>query len=378
MPKPIKVLVVDDSALMRKFVTDILSKDAGIEVMGTAMDGDIACRKCEKLRPDVVTMDVTMPRVDGLAALEHIMRNTPTPVLMLSSTTRKGALTTMEALELGAVDFLAKPESPGDIYHIGEDLRRMVRAVSHARVARLTGPARRITVKPAPAPPRPVLHSAPAAPKPAAPELLPQTGTNIIALGASTGGTEVLKDILSFFPAGFPAGILIAQHMPEGFTRTFAERLDQLCEIEVREARDGDVVRPGLALVAPGGFHMLVKRRKLATAVELSKGEKVSGHRPSVNVLFHSVAEEFGKNAVAAILTGMGNDGVEGIKEIFQKGGLTFAQNEKTCVVYGMPREAVRENCIHQILSPQMIAQAILKAVSIETAASPLNSRTGA
>lgn len=363
MANKIKVLVADDSALMRQVISDILNADPAIEVVGVAMDGEFALKKAIKLRPDVITMDVEMPNMNGLDALERIMAEAPARVLMLSSASRKNALVTFDALELGAVDFLAKPSSneAKDMVDIANEIRRTVKSVAASKLRVPVKKARRRVVFDAPGN---IAKKAPLAEpqQPAVmPSNLPASGYAVVAVGASTGGPEALRELITGLPANFPAGILIVQHMPEGFTRTFSERLDTLSNIEVHEAKDGDVIRPGLALVAPGNYHMVIRRRRLAAVVELNQAEKVQGHRPSCNPLFCSAAKEFGKHALGVIMTGMGRDGLDGMREIRNSGGYTFAQSEKTCVVYGMPKEAINDGCINEILDPAQIAGALTR-----------------
>ena len=316
----IRVLVVDDSAVVREVLTRELSRDPGIEVVGTAPDPFVARDLIVKLKPQVITLDVEMPRMDGLSFLRKLMQHFPLPVVIFSSLTAKGGDLALEAIEAGAVEVMCKPGSSFDVGDTAIELIDKIKAASHVRVSKrspgLTGRA-------------------------ALPKLsMSRTTNKVIAIGASTGGTQALQDVLMALPENSP-GIIIVQHMPEHFTRSFAERLDSLCEIEVREARDGDTVVPGLALIAPGNFHMLLRRSGAVYGVDVRSGPLVSRHRPSVNVLFKSVAKYAGRNAVGVILTGMGGDGAEGLKAMRDHGAETIAQDEASCVVFGMPKVAI-------------------------------------
>lgn len=333
----VRVFVVDDSALMRKMIPQILSRDPAIEVVGTAMDGIFALKKIAELKPDVITLDVDMPRMDGLETLRIIVGDFGIPTIMVSSLTLKNADLTFRALNLGAFDFVAKPKDAISIHitEIGEELVAKVRAAAGSVGARLRAPK----------------YQPPAAPPVKREGVLPRSRTEkILAIGISTGGPNVLSYLLPQIPLDFPASILIVQHMPVGFTEMFANRLNSCCAIEVKEARDGDLVFPGRALIAPGNRHLKIKRLPLGTIAVLSDTPAVSGHRPSADVLFHSVALEYGKSAVGLIMTGMGADGAAGIGEIKAKGGLTLAQDEASCVVFGMPKVAIEMNHIAKVL----------------------------
>jgi len=346
MARPLKVLIVDDSALMRQLLTQILGSDPEIEIVGTAGDPFIARDKIKALHPDVLTLDIEMPRMDGLTFLEKLMRGHPMPVIMISSLTSKGAETTLRALALGAVDFVAKPKldvSNGTIEQADEIIAK-VKAAGKAR-----------------------MHTARVAPPPAKAlsgiSYQLSTTHKIVAIGASTGGTEALKDLLVPLPADFP-GIVMVQHMPETFTHQFANRLDSLCRIRVMEAKDGDRILPGHALLAPGGHQMGVVRRGAEFAVHVYRGERVNRHLPSVDVLFSSVARSMGKNALGVILTGMGADGARGMLEMKQAGAFNIAQDEASCVVFGMPREAILLGAADQILSLEQIPDALLRKLA--------------
>ncbi len=341
--RKIRVVVVDDSSLMRAILKEILSQAADIEVVGIAGDPYQAREVIREQNPDVVTLDVEMPRMNGLDFLEKLMRLKPTPVVMVSSLTEAGSDITVRALELGAVDFVAKPQVDlaGGMQAYAGMLVDKIRTAANARV-------RRLVTRPAP--------SAPVGEKPA-PVL--RSTEKIIALGASTGGTEALKEVLSALPADAPA-ILITQHMPERFTTSFAKRLDSLCRVHVREATDGERVLPGHAYLAPGHSHLELARSGANYVCRLHQGAPVNRHRPSVDVLFDSVARVAGLNAVAALLTGMGADGAQGLLHVREAGGRTVAQDEASCVVYGMPREAVNLGAAELVLPLGEIAVQLL------------------
>ena len=340
-----KVLIVDDSALMRQILTQIFNSDPELEVVGTAGDPFVAREKIKSLDPDVLTLDIEMPRMDGLTFLEKLMRGHPMPVIMISSLTSMGSDTTLRALALGAIDYVSKPKvdvSNGTIER-AEEILAKVKAAARARVRR-----------PFAAPP----------PTPVTGRAYQFTATHkIVAIGASTGGTEALKELLSPLPADFP-GIVIVQHMPEAFTHQFAERLDSLCKIRVKEAQDGDRILPGHALLAPGGHHMAVVRKGTEYAVHVYRGERVNRHLPSVDVLFSSCARNMGKNALGVLLTGMGADGARGMLEMKQAASFTIAQDESTSVVFGMPREAILLNAVDQVLPLDQIPVALMQKLS--------------
>ena len=346
MAARLKVLIVDDSALMRQLLTQILNSDPELEVVGTASDPFAARDKIKALSPDVLTLDIEMPRMDGLTFLEKLMRGHPMPVVMISSLTDKGADTTLRALSLGAVDFISKPKldvSNGTVDQ-AEEIVAKVKAAAKVRV-RTPG-----TAAPIPAALNGKTYQFSATHK-------------VVAIGASTGGTEALKDLLSPLPADFP-GIVIVQHMPEAFTRQFAQRLDSLCKVRVKEAQDGDRILPGHALLAPGGHHMTVVRQGMEYAVHVYRGERVNRHLPSVDVLFSSCARAMGKNAFGVILTGMGADGAKGMLEMRQAGAFNIAQDESTSVVFGMPREAILLEAVDQVLPLDQIPRALLQRLA--------------
>ena len=345
----VRVLIVDDSALVRRILSDALSKHDDIEVVGTATDPYVARERIVQLRPDVITLDIEMPRMDGLSFLSKLMQHFPLPVVVVSSLTPQNSETALRALALGAVEVIAKPGSSLAAGDIADHLVRAVRAASHARVVK-----------------RMVAADAPPVPGRSAIATLNATN-KIIALGASTGGTQALEQVLRRFPVDAP-GTVIVQHMPEHFTLSFAKRLDQVCAMRVQEAKDGDFVVPGLALVAPGGKHLVLQASGARWAVRVKDGPKVHHQRPAVDVLFQSVARSAGRNAVGALLTGMGADGAKGMLAMREAGAYTVAQNEETCVVYGMPREAVKLGAAIDVLPLDRIADALLHAVAANRA----------
>lgn len=338
----IRVLIVDDSATARAVLNDILSSDSSIEVVGTASDAFVARDKIVELRPDVICLDVEMPRMDGITFLKKLMHYMPLPVVMVSSLTQSGAKTTLEALEAGAVDFVAKPHS--HIYDGKDEMRdeliSKIKAASKAKIHKRT------------------LADA----QQANTTSLAQTTNKIVAIGASTGGTEALKDVLMGLPRNAP-GMVIVQHMPANFTAQFAQRLNSLCSMEVREAKNGDSIIPGVALIAPGDYHMVVRRSGARYYVEIGNGEKVSGHRPSVDVLFNSVAKIAGANAIGVILTGMGSDGAKGLLAMKNAAARTIGQDEASCVVYGMPKVAYEIGAVEKQLPLNRVADGILSLI---------------
>jgi two-component system chemotaxis response regulator CheB len=367
MSKKIRVLIVDDSALMRQALTKLLQRDDQIEVVGAAPDPFIARDKIKALNPDVLTLDVEMPRMDGLTFLEKLMQAHPMPVVMVSSLTEMGCETTLRALELGAVDFISKPKVDlrEHLDEVAQEVAAKVRAAAMARVRRTAsrepradGPGA-VRGSRAGQPGRAAGQSAQAG-VPARSAAMIKTTDRIIAVGASTGGTEALKEFLVAMPADAP-GIVIVQHMPEHFTRSFAERCNQLCTIRVKEAVDGDRILVGHALIAPGNFHMALRRNGAQYYVQVFSGPPVNRHRPSVDVLFDSAAEWAGRNAVGVIMTGMGADGAKGLLAMRQMGARTIAQDEATCVVFGMPKEAIEAGAAETVLPLPRIADAALE-----------------
>ena len=335
MKDRVRVLVVDDSALMRKLIPMILERDPDIEVVGTAMDGAFALRKIAELHPDVVTLDLEMPRMDGLETLRTIMRGAPLPVIVFSTHSREGAYSTFKALALGAIDFVAKPTeaAAGNLEPVAFQLAEKIKVAKRAG-----GP--KAMPKPPQLPPKSSRkHSRTTLPP-----------NRVIAIGISTGGPNALQYLLAQIPADFPATFVIVQHMPEGFTDMFARRLDECCALEVQEAHSGDLLIAGRALICPGNRHIMVRRMPRGDMVVLSDTPPINGHRPSADVLFHSVAQEFGLTSVGIIMTGMGEDGAEGMGAIKSSGGATIAQSEESCVVSGMPRAAIQRGYIHKVL----------------------------
>lgn len=343
-----RVLVVDDSALMRQLVTKILETDPALEVVGTASDPIFAWRKIQELSPDVLTLDVEMPRMDGLTFLKKLMAARPLPVVMVSSLTQQGAETTMKALELGAIDFFAKPghDFARSMADIAGDLVEKVKTAARARIRQRQRPGNRVEM---PHEKQVLLHA--------------EGTAKVLAIGASTGGTEAIAEVLQELPAHSPA-IVIVQHMPQRFTHSFAQRLDSICKLRVKEAANGDRLQPGLALLAPGDFHMEVVRDGAHHRVQIGSAPPVNRFRPSVDVLFRSCAERLGPRCIAMLLTGMGCDGAKGLLEIRKAGGETIAQDESTCVVFGMPREAIALNAANQILPIDAIAAAAIRAAT--------------
>jgi len=346
--RKIKIIIIDDSALIRSVLKEIINSQPDMEVVGAAPDPIIAREMIRNLSPDVITLDVEMPKMDGLDFLERLMRLRPMPVLMISTLTEKGSEVTLRALELGAVDFIAKPKI--DIQHgmqaYAEEIVAKLRASSKARV-------------------RPLVPKLSISPSNNADAVLPKMSQKlsstekILVFGASTGGTEALKEVLMQLPPDCP-GIVIAQHMPEGFTKSFAARLDNLCKINVKEAEHGDRILPGHAYLAPGHSHLLLARSGSNYICELSQAEPVNRHRPSVDVLFRSAANSAGRNAIGIILTGMGKDGALGLKEMHSAGAHTFAQDEASCVVFGMPKEAIAQGGVDEVVPLKDMATAII------------------
>ncbi len=335
--RPVRLLIVDDSAMVRQVLHRELAAHGNIEVVGTAPDPYVARDMMVSLKPDVLTLDIEMPRMDGITFLRKLMKHYPIPVIILSSLSKKGGDVALEALEAGAIEVVSKPSGAYSIGDLSVELTDKILAAARVRVGkRVTGatpvrpPVRRLSML--------------------------KTTHKVIAIGSSTGGTEALNRILTALPANAPA-IVVTQHMPEHFTRSFADRLNQLCAIEVKEAEDGDAVRAGRALIAPGNHHLLVRRSGANYVAQVKDGPLVSRHRPSVDVLFKSTARFVGANAVGIILTGMGRDGAEGMKEMHDAGARTIAQDEESCVVFGMPKEAIAIGGVDHVLPLDVIAE---------------------
>jgi two-component system chemotaxis response regulator CheB len=350
--KNIKVMIVDDSAVVRQVLNASLAEHAGIEVIGTAADPLFALDKMQREWPDVIVLDVEMPRMDGISFLKKLMAEHPTPVVICSTLTEKGAATTMEAMAAGAVAIVTKPQVGlrQFLLEATEELAGAIRAASQARLRRQT---------PAPVAVAPKLNADAILPASSV-GAMSRTTERVVAIGTSTGGTQALEYVLTALPRVCP-GIVIVQHMPEKFTAAFAERLNGLCQIEVREAKHGDRVIPGRALIAPGGRHMLLKRSGAQYMVEVVDGPPVSRHKPSVDVLFRSTARAAGANATGIIMTGMGDDGARGLREMHEAGAFTLGQDEASCVVYGMPKEAKKIDAVSREIPLEQIPAYILR-----------------
>ena len=352
MNEKIKVLIVDDSAVVRQTMEDILSSDPLIEVVGSARDPFAAAERMREVAPDVITLDVEMPRMDGITFLQKVMRQHPIPVVMCSSLTEKGSETAMRAMEYGAVDIIQKPRL--GVKQFLEEAKVIicdaVRAAGGARIKRIAPKAINVAPK---------LSADAVLEKPSSKAMI-QTTEKVIVVGASTGGTEALKDFLEALPLDTP-GMVIVQHMPEHFTAAFARRLDGICNISVKEAENDDTVVRGRALIAPGNKHTLLKRSGARYYVEVKDGPLVCRHRPSVDVLFRSAARYAGKNAVGVIMTGMGDDGAKGMLEMKDAGAYTIAQDEASCVVFGMPKEAIKLGAVDTVMPLSNIAGVVLR-----------------
>ncbi|GEM73056.1 protein-glutamate methylesterase/protein-glutamine glutaminase [Sphingomonas aquatilis] len=355
--KPVRVLIIDDSASVRQAMTAILGEDPDIQVIAAAADPFAAARYIQEEVPDVITLDVEMPRMDGVTFLRKLMSQRPIPVVMCSSLVEEGSETLLQALEAGAVDVILKPRM-GVAEHLNEAklmIRETVKGAAKARLGarrqvRAASPAQKLT--------------ADAVLPPPTGRAMSRTTEMVVCIGASTGGTEALREVLEALPANSP-GIVIVQHMPESFTRAFAKRLNGLCQVDVKEAEDGDTVMRGHVLIAPGGLrHTLLERQGARYVVSVKEGPLVSRHRPSVDVLFRSAARNAGSNAVGIIMTGMGDDGARGLLEMKQAGARTFAQDEATSVVFGMPKEAIARNAADKVIPLGNIARELLQATA--------------
>ncbi len=344
MVTKIRVLVVDDSALVRSLLSEIINREPDMRCVGAASDPLVAREMIRQLAPDVITLDVEMPRMDGIDFLGKLMRLRPMPVLMVSTLTERGAEVTLRALELGAVDFVAKPRIgvADGLRLLAEDICAKLRTAAQAQVRRLPSPA----------------ASAPQ--RPAAPGLGRLSTEKIVFIGASTGGTEATRELLMGLPADAPA-VVITQHMPPGFTRSYAARLDSLCRIRIKEAADGDRILPGHGYIAPGGLHLTVERSGANYLARVRDGDPINRHKPSVEALFESAARVVGPNALGVMLTGMGADGAKAMKAMRDAGSYNICQDEASCVVFGMPREAIAQGAAHEVLPLQRIAPALLE-----------------
>ncbi len=352
MSDPVRVLVVDDSALMRKLIPQILERDSSIQVVGTAMDGAFGLKKIEDLRPQVVTLDLEMPRMDGIETLREITRKFRIPVIVVSAHTTEGASATFKALALGAFDFVAKPRDAASAHmeQIAAELIAKIKVAAGTDAPRV----------------QPEIHLSP---RPVAKAPLPKTRpTKVVAIGISTGGPNALQYLLSQLPGDFPGSIVVVQHMPEGFTEMFARRLDEGCAIQVKEAQSGDMLLAGRALICPGNRHVRVRRMPLGDMVVLSDEPRVNGHRPSVDVLFRSLAQEFGINGMAVLMTGMGEDGADALGTVKAAGGLTVAQDEASCVVYGMPKVAIEKGFASRVVPLEALSHTLQVQCAAERA----------
>ena len=338
----IKVVIVDDSAVVRKILKRVLEEDGDIKVVGSAPDPYIARDIIVREKPDVITLDIEMPRMDGLTFLSKLMRYFPLPVIIISSLTRNSRDMAIKAMELGAVDVISKPGSSFSVGDVSEEIVEKIKAASRAVIKKKTiSEGSRKKIEP----------------------IKIDTTSKIVAIGASTGGTEAIKEVLENLPSNFP-GVLVAQHMPPGFTQSFAERLDELCSMRVKEAEEGEPVSVGKVLIAPGNYHMLLKRSGARYSVRLNQGQRVHYQRPSCDVLFKSVASEAGKNSIGVILTGMGSDGAAGLKMMHESGAYTIGQDKKSSVVYGMPKAAFDMGAVKKQFPLKQISQALINVVS--------------
>jgi two-component system chemotaxis response regulator CheB len=355
MSKRVRVLVVDDSALMRKLISQILAKDHEIEVVGTAMDGAFGLKKVEELKPDAVTLDLEMPRMDGMEMLRQITRRSGVPVIIVSALSTEGAMATFKALALGAFDFVAKPRDAASAHmdEIAMDLIAKIKAAARSKVRNL--PALVFPERP---------RGTKGAPRPR------KEPSRVVAIGVSTGGPNALQYLLAKLPGDFPGSIIVVQHMPEGFTSMFANRLDESCALEVKEAQSGDLLIAGRVLICPGDRHIKIRRMAMGNTVVLTDEPRVNGHRPSVDILFRSVAAEFGPRAFGVLMTGMGEDGAAGMGLIKHAGGMTMAQSEESCVVFGMPKAAIERGYAMRVVPLDMLAGALAGQCSPERAAS--------
>jgi len=342
MTPPIRVLVVDDSALMRKLIPQILQSDSSIQVVGTAMDGNFGLKKIEEVNPQVVTLDLDMPGMGGLDMLKEIMLRHPVPVIVVSSHSTQGASVTLQALSMGAFDFVAKPiDVSANMPEIARELIAKIKAAAQSR---------RVTISQPLEAQKQLQKSAPQ---------LRTKASRIVAIGISTGGPQALQYLLPQLPKNFPGSIVIVQHMPVGFTEMFSRRLEDICSITVKEAQSGDLLLAGRALICPGNRHLKVKRLPMGDVAVLNDEPRVNGHRPSVDVLFKSVAEEFGDKSIAALMTGMGEDGAQGLGMVKAAGGMTIAQSEESCVVFGMPKAAIERGYALRVLPLDALANTL-------------------
>jgi two-component system chemotaxis response regulator CheB len=351
----IKILVVDDSAFMRKVITDMIESDQQMEVVGVARNGEDAIAKIKLLKPDVVTLDIEMPKMDGLTALRTIMAEMPLPVIMLSSLTKKGAEETLKALDLGAFDFITKPSSLIKVSapEVKNELIEKIQIASRTKVKAIRNPK-----------PSPQITQRDTV----VPSISVQANSRfkkIVAIGTSTGGPRALQDVIPFIPSGINASFLIVQHMPPGFTKSLAERLDSMSQIHVKEAESGDILQQGWAYLAPGDQHLKVTKQNGQFMIKLDNGDRVSGHRPSVDAMLESIVDTNHKNVVGVIMTGMGADGAQGMKKLKDSGGFVIAQDEDSCIVFGMPKIAIKLDAVDKVVGLSNIANEIVKAMEV-------------
>jgi two-component system chemotaxis response regulator CheB len=350
--KKINVLIVDDSAFMRKIITDIIQLDKDLEVIGIARNGKEAIQKIKDLSPDVVTMDVEMPIMDGITALKIIMEERPIPVVMCSTLTKEGAEATLEALELGTVDFISKPTQlfKMNMENVQKQINEKIKIAAKVRIIKrkTAQPFRTQNIS------RNIMGQSNI-----------QKMKSIVAIGTSTGGPRALQDVIPYLKKDISASILIVQHMPAGFTKSLADRLNNLSEIHVKEAEDGDVLKQGCAYIAPGDYHLKLQKRSDLYQIKLTKEDPILGHRPSVDAMMHSLVQLKPSKLMGVIMTGMGSDGASGMQNIKLQGGYTIAQDEKTCVVFGMPKSAIKLGCIDEIVPLQSIASTIMRIVGV-------------
>lgn len=353
----IKVLVVDDSAFMRKVIADMISSDDDVEVVGVARNGEEALEMIVSRKPDVVTMDVEMPKMDGLTALKQIMEISPMPVIMLSSLTTNGAVETLKALDYGAFDFITKPTSLIKVStpEVREELLSKIKIASRTKVYKPNVAIRQ---------PRPIQTATKESYKTSASQGRTKF-KKLIAIGTSTGGPRALQEVIPFIPRDIDASILIVQHMPPGFTKSLADRLDSMSQIHVKEAEDGDVMQAGVAYLAPGDSHIKVSKQAGQFVIKLDNGERVSGHKPSVDAMMYSIASLNDKNVIGVIMTGMGGDGADGMSKIKANRGFIIAQDEESCVVFGMPKSTIKLGVVDKVVSLTNIANEIVKAMEV-------------
>ena len=353
----IRVLVVDDSAFMRKVISDMVVSDDAFEVVDVARNGEEAVEKIKRYHPDVVTLDIEMPKMDGLTALKRIMESNPLPIIMLSSLTKKGADETLKALDLGAFDFITKPSSLIKVStpEMKEELLQKIRFASRTKVSKPVSLDR----------PKPFVSAAPKRTTSISKSNGNSKFKKLIAIGTSTGGPRALQEVIPYIPRDIDAGILIVQHMPPGFTKSLADRLDSMSQIRVKEAEDGDVILSGWAYLAPGDSHIKVYKQAGQFMIKLDNGERVSGHKPSVDAMMYSIADLNDQNVIGVIMTGMGADGADGLRRVKDKNGYVIAQDESSCVVFGMPKSTIKLGVVDKVVGLSNITNEIMKAMEV-------------